>query len=210
MKQGKIILIEGPDSTGKTSLYNSINNLTKAAYIHITKPKDDSEEAYINTYKNTLEAAKLIKTTGQYVVLDRHLISNIIYDRIFENIIRDNSDFIEEMFRTIDCFVMSLPSDKEIYLNKFEEMKNSREELYKDMSAIYDAYYDLWNGVDNLTDAELDNVCTDHEWYYDVLKDWDSLRIYLVENYQNVKWTHYDMQTTTLDKLDEFVKENII
>lgn len=210
MKQGKIILIEGPDSTGKTSLYNAINNLTKAAYIHITKPQDDSEEAYIDMYKNTLEAAKLIKATGQYVVLDRHLISNIIYDRIFENIVRDNTDFIREMFKTIDCFVMSLPSDKNVYLNKFEEMKTTRTELYKDMSQIYDAYYDLWNGVDNIIDAELDNVCTDHEWYFDVLKNWDSLRIYLVENFQNCKWTHYDMQSTTLDKLEDFVKENII
>lgn len=210
MKQGKIILIEGPDSTGKTSLYNAINNLTKAAYIHITKPKEDTEQAYLDMYVNTLEAAKLIKATGQYVVLDRHLISNIIYDRIFENIVRDNKDFIETMFKTIDCFVMSLPSNKEIYLKKFEEMKSTREELYKDMSSIYDAYYDLWNGVDNLTDAELDNLCTDHEWYFEVLKNWDSLRIYLVENYQNVKWAHYDMQNTTLDKLEEFVKENII
>lgn len=210
MKQGKIILIEGPDSTGKTSLYNAINNLTKAAYIHITKPQDDSEEAYIDMYKNTLTAAQLIKDTGQYVVLDRHLISNIIYDRVFENIVRDNSGFIKAMFKTIDCFVMSLPSDKNVYLNKFEEMKATRAELYKDMSQIYDAYYDLWNGVDNLTDAELDNVCTDHEWYFDVLKNWDSLKIYLVENFQNCKWTHYDMQSTTLDKLEDFVKENII
>lgn len=210
MKQGKIILIEGPDSTGKTSLYNAINNLTKAAYIHITKPKDDTEQSYLDMYKNTLEAAKLIRATGQYVVLDRHLISNIIYDRIFENIIRDNADFVKEMFETIDCFIMSLPSDKEIYLKKFEEMKSTREELYKDMSSIYDAYYDLWNGVDNLIDAELDNMCTDHNWYYEVLRDWDSLRIYLTENYQNVKWTHYDMQTTTLDKLEEFVSKEII
>lgn len=210
MKQGKIILIEGPDSTGKTSLYNSINSLTKAAYIHITKPQDDSEEAYINMYKNTLTAATLIKETGQYVVLDRHLISNLIYDRVFENIIRDNSQFIETMFKTIDCFVMSLPSNKEKYLEKFEEMKSTREELYKDMSQIYDSYSDLWNGVDNLTDAEIDNLCTDHKWYFEVLKNWDSLRIYLTENFQNVKWTHYDMQNTTLDKLDEFVKENII
>ena len=59
-------------------------------------------------------------------------------------------------------------------------------------------------------DAELDNMCTDHNWYYEVLRDWDSLRIYLTENYQNVKWTHYDMQTTTLDKLEEFVSKEII
>lgn len=201
---GKIILIEGPDSTGKTSLYNAIYELTKSDYLHASRYEIGNDKAYEALYHNTLDAALLLRNTGHTVVLDRHLISNIIYDAVFENVIRDNSAFIEQMLGAIDAVVVSLPRDKGIYLNKFAEMKASRAELYSEMSAIYDAYHTLWYGV---YDKQPDSVCFKHRWYNHVITYYGNLHTYLDSKFPNCKCIRYDMQSTPLAALPDLARE---
>lgn len=198
---GKIILIEGPDSTGKTSLYNAIYDLSKSDYLHASRYEIGNDKAYETLYHNTLDAALLLRKAGHTVVLDRHLISNIIYDAVFENVFHDNGDFIEQMLGSIDAVVMSLPKDKTIYLKKFEEMKASRAELYGEMATIYDAYHTLWTGNVDPT------VCLQHKWYKSVLDQYHNLSSYMLAKFPNCKCIRYDMQSTSLADLPGLAKD---
>lgn len=191
----KIILIEGPDAAGKTSLNNAINELTKSAYIHITKPINNTLRAYNNMYNNTLKAAKLIQDTGQYVVLDRYLISNIIYDMIFEGVLRQNESALDKMLSEVKIIYYALPTDKNKYLQKFAEMQKQREELYNNMSRIYDAFYNLYFGI-------YDDICCKHSWFNKIVLQGG------LQKYKNV--ILYDMQQLPLDKLKDWVTSTVL
>lgn len=201
---GKIILIEGPDSTGKTSLYNAIYELTKSDYLHASRYEIGNDQAYEALYHNTLDAALLLREAGHTVVLDRHLISNIIYDAVFENVIRDNGAFIDQMLGSINAVVMSLPKDKDTYLNKFAEMKASRAELYGEMATIYDAYHTLWCGTYG---ERSDLACFKHSWYRQVVQCYGNLKMYLESKFLNCKYIRYDMQSTPLTALPDLARE---
>lgn len=201
---GKIILIEGPDSTGKTSLYNAIYELSKSDYLHASRYEIGNDKAYEALYHNTLDAALLLRKAGHTIVLDRHLISNIIYDAVFENVFRDNGAFVEQMLGSIDAVVVSLPKDKTVYLDKFAEMKASRAELYGEMSNIYDAYHTLWTGA---VDQQNPTVCMQHSWYKAVLGQYLNLSSYMLAKFPNCKCIRYDMQSTSLADLPGLAKE---
>lgn len=141
----KIILLEGPDGSGKTYLSNKIVEKYKASYIHSSRPKDKDDIHYPSIY--TWTAAELIKKSNCDVILDRHFLSQIIYQEVFEKG-KSSENFSSPCFMNgFDKIVICLP-EKEKYLEKFNSLKNEREELYDNMNEIYEAYKNLYYGIE--------------------------------------------------------------
>ena len=94
----KLIIVEGMDNTGKTTLINRLesvlssldNNIVKT--IHLTKPPKDIPEneidSYMNTYYDTITSQLLNQhfyTLYDYVILDRGYISEYVYGPLYRN-----------------------------------------------------------------------------------------------------------------------------
>ena len=94
----KLIIVEGMDNTGKTTLINRLesvlsktnNSIVKT--IHLTKPpKDvpkDEIDSYMNTYDDTIISQLLDQhfyTLYDYIILDRGYISEYVYGPLYRN-----------------------------------------------------------------------------------------------------------------------------
>ena len=96
----KLIIVEGMDNTGKTTLINRLEKTlvnstetpSKVKIIHLTKPpKDipkDEIESYMNTYYDTITSQLLdnhIISLYDYIILDRGYLSEYVYGPLYRN-----------------------------------------------------------------------------------------------------------------------------
>ena len=129
-----IVLIEGPDGAGKTTLCNELMRLDKFYYLHLNKV-DNIEEFY----KNLIKDIKRFKKHNINLIIDRAYISNIVYSKVYGGE-RLKGDTILKIKKYIDKTIICLPSNKKKYLEEFEELKKVRKEEYGDMEKIYDGF----------------------------------------------------------------------
>lgn len=129
-----VILVEGPDGSGKTTL---CNELVKKGYEYIHLSKDGAYKdtnTFYYAFRSLLESKK-----GQNIVIDRSYISNYVYSTVFED-----SDIISPvnlygMQNLVHIVVMCIP-DRKKYLERFEKLKSERQELYQTMDKVYDTF----------------------------------------------------------------------
>lgn len=132
--QTMIVLVEGPDGTGKTTLSKVFQDKYKYTYIHLG-PCADIEE----TYKDLIDQLIECRKNGENVVIDRAIISNYVYSKVFKGTMLGPvraAQFVE----LVDEMIMCLPADKQAYLDEFNKLQNEREELYNDMNTVYDEF----------------------------------------------------------------------
>lgn len=125
------VLIEGPDGSGKTTLCDEFIK-RGYHYIHLSRP-DGDVDGYM---------MKALAESDGYddVVIDRGVISNLVYSTVFKDTDIVSSDVMYEMISCMDLIILAIPSNKERYLSDFNKLKTGRVELYNDMEKIYDAY----------------------------------------------------------------------
>lgn len=139
----KVFILEGPDGSGKTTLAKELSKAYNIEYKHLTYYEDEKDMS-IQFY----DTIRRINTERNGIVIDRFILSNIIYGIVFHN-----CKFVDgwKMFLDALCrdwlkgkeIVICLPADKEAYLDHFKKMTEEREEMYcsvEDMSKIYDLY----------------------------------------------------------------------
>ena len=139
----KVYILEGPDGSGKTTLGQKLADTHNCEYVHLTYYKD--EDAMTNQFYDVI---RRVNTHRKGFVVDRFILSNIIYGIVFHN-----CKFVDgwKLFLDSLCrdwlkgkeIVICLPDDKEAYLEHFKKMTEEREEMYcsvEDMSKIYDLY----------------------------------------------------------------------
>lgn len=144
-----ILLIEGPDGTGKTTLSQVFQDKYGFDYIHLG-PQADIEE----TYKNLIET---LKNTYKDVVIDRAILSNDVYSEVYGGQKLSEKKYTE-MIHYIDRVIVCLPHDKARYLKEFDKLKGEREELYKcDMERVYNLF-SLYKGVTRYDRFEVEDV----------------------------------------------------
>jgi len=132
-----IIILEGGDATGKTTLAKEIGG----HYIHATYNKDLA--GYMVKYHLDLLEAAVILSESSQVVIDRWRMSEVVYGNVFR-------DGPEQRHRTLELynrannlgatFVCCHPMNKQDYISHFNEVKKNRLEMYNDMIDVYDEY----------------------------------------------------------------------
>lgn len=155
-KQKGLIILDGPDACGKTTLANYLKENYGAHIHHLTWTPElelSMDEYMLGELNSAIQSVKL----GALVVIDRHFLSEWIYSEVFrggtqwKGLHRSCLDMINRINGTI---VSCTPMNKSKYLKHFVEVKEERPEMYGDMEAIYD----LYNKVDDSLDFMIPNA----------------------------------------------------
>lgn len=138
-----IIVLDGPDGTGKTTLAHEICKQTGAKYLHLTYRWKDKIFDY-----HTAAIRWAARQTCP-VVIDRWWPSEAIYAKAF----RGGSTWplqgrmcerVAKKFGVV--YVFCLPDDIQSAVANHAELKQHREEMYDDIAAVVDLYLKLWRG----------------------------------------------------------------
>jgi len=145
-----IIILEGPDGCGKTTLAEYFVEHYNAHYMHSTWSKEIDE--YMFQYmQSTLDAAGRI-SKNQLVILDRHWLSDCVYGDVFrEGCYRGDlyNGMHHQFFREDNRhMIYCLPEDKEAANQHFKNLAGTRPEMYDSMHDVSLAYESLWKGVE--------------------------------------------------------------
>jgi hypothetical protein len=164
-----IIVLEGPDGVGKSSLAKELSSYLGARYIHLTYRFKDKMHIY--HYAAIRLAAHL--SQNQPVVMDRWWPSEIVYADVY----RGGSPFIKHYFllehvaaKLGVTYVMCLPKDREQYLDHFERLRGTRTKAENErdpdgpLGALWDEYDDFYKSYFTLRD----NVC-----HYDMFQNYN-------------------------------------
>jgi DNA polymerase III delta prime subunit len=139
-----IIVIEGPDGTGKTTLSDALREELGARYIHLTYRWKDKMHLYHLAALRT--AAILAKTSP--VVIDRWWPSEIAYADAYRGGSKYAKYFMRLDYAATQMgvfYVMCLPSDRERYLKHYNVLKGKRTEMYDEgMERVYDNFLEIW------------------------------------------------------------------
>lgn len=81
-RKGVVVLLEGSEQCGKTTLANKIQETFKADYLHGDRPTTTSFETF---HKRMCMAAIEAAENGHVVILDRCYISHLVYGTLFDN-----------------------------------------------------------------------------------------------------------------------------
>lgn len=145
-KNKGIIILDGPDACGKTYLADYLVKHYNAHYMHSTwSPELEKNMA---NYLDFSACMGSLIAKNQLVILDRHWLSDLVYADVF----RGGSDrgkyyehaweFLAPAVTTVIC----LPSNMKNVVDNFDDMKDSRTEMYEDMFNVAKAYDALWRG----------------------------------------------------------------
>ena len=139
-----LIILDGPDGTGKTTLAEFLVKKHDAVYMHLTYRWKDKMFEY-----HTAALHKAVKlSTTRLVVIDRLWPSEVCY----ANAYRGGSKW-PTMWRMMDrvinkvagLYVICLPHDTREYVEDFQRLKASREEMFSDILPVAIEYHKLWD-----------------------------------------------------------------
>lgn len=139
-----IILLEGQDASGKTTLANNLLKKYKGIYIHATYRFSNKMPIYHAALLR--KALKLSK--NQLVIIDRLFISEYIYAKVYRGGTKWPEAF--NMFNSF-CRYMNIPIilcvPETIQRGKiwFEKSKQERIEMYKNIDKIIEEYCNYAN-----------------------------------------------------------------
>lgn len=157
-----IIVLEGPDGTGKTSLAMNLRDYLGAEYLHLTYRWPEKMQLY--HYAAIRWAAH--KAQHSPVIVDRWWVSEIVYAEAY----RGGSKFMKHYFMLEHIankigvvYVMCLPEEHDRYLAHYNELKGKRAEMYDEgMEKVYQGYDWFYRNYMGLRE----NVC-----HYDMFKN---------------------------------------
>jgi len=148
MTRHPVIIIDGPDACGKTTLGRRICEMFDGRYIHLTLRKKMLEHQVVSLYM-------ALKWSEEHpVVIDRHWISEQIYGGVYRggtNIRREAAvmdRLITDHFGFL--YVIAILRDPIEMARAHADSSIARDEMYESDSRIVEVargYYDLWHGT---------------------------------------------------------------
>lgn len=134
-----VLIIDGPDSCGKTTLANKLIEKYGGTYIHLTyRFKDKMPLYHTAMLRKALRLAK-----NQLVIIDRLHISEHIYAKVFRGgskwpwMLSAFNGFCKEHNIPI---IICIPETIERGVIWFEQTKKERFEMYNDMKEVLKEY----------------------------------------------------------------------
>ena len=133
-----IIIFDGPDGVGKTTLIN-----------HIKKANPNAYYMHLRVHKNmklwhlaTARLASRKKAEGKLVLLDRHWPSEQCYSYIYRSGPSYNPKKIYEFLRNRGAlYVWCIPEDTQRVKDNHKINRENRHEEYHDIDKVVDYYY---------------------------------------------------------------------
>lgn len=148
-----IIILEGPDGCGKTTLANHFIEKYDAKYMHLTWSEDLEKCMDKYQIESLLNAEQLSK--DHLVIIDRLWISEIVYSDVY----REGSQYrglhqtMKLLIDKMDAInIVCLPEGEQDYYLHFQKLKDEREEMYTNpvkALEVYGVYSALWFGVEH-------------------------------------------------------------
>jgi len=137
-----IIIVEGADCTGKTTLTNLLRKKFKARYMHLRIHKR-MEIWHRATVRRAIRLAK-----DELVVIDRHWPSEEVYS--YER--ADGPEYnptklYKKLKKANTLYVWCAPEDSDRVIKVHRKKKEERHEEYSDISRIVDRYKRSWYGL---------------------------------------------------------------
>jgi thymidylate kinase len=117
-----IIILDGPDASGKTTLQNHLVNFYGAIPLHLTYNQDVAPRMFDYQTENMLKAIELSK--DHLVIVDRHWISEKIYAKVFRGgspwpLMGNMMDRVWRKHAAI--YVICLPLNYDVGINRHRE-----------------------------------------------------------------------------------------
>ena len=132
-----MIILEGADGTGKTTLANHLASLNRSQMFHCSYHEDWNIEAYHRLVLHT--AGKLEEQAKVPVIIDRWALSELVYGRQHrESASYDVKALVKE---AIDAYnpKFVICTNKNVQRN-FNKLEKERYEMYHNASAIQQEY----------------------------------------------------------------------
>jgi thymidylate kinase len=136
-----IVIVDGPDGVGKTTLINHIKkNNPNSYYMHLRVHKDMKL-----WHTATARLAQKKRKEGKLVLLDRHWPSEQCYSYIYRSGPAYNPKLIYEQLKNNGTlYVWCIPEDTERVKENHRINRERRHEEYPDIDDVVDYYYQHW------------------------------------------------------------------
>ena len=146
-----LIILDGPDGAGKTTLAKRIIERHGGTYLHLTyRWKNNMFEYHTAALHHAIS-----KCEKELVIIDRLWMSEVIYSTVY----RGKSQW-PHMGRMMDrvirkhagMYVMCFAESMKFHNDMFMKLKTERVEMYNDTADVWALYYTLYHG--GLTQSE--------------------------------------------------------
>ena len=149
MRNKGLIIIDGPDATGKTTLAAKLCQICPGSqYVHLTYDED------LNMYAYQLGILKqaIIDSNTRLVVIDRLWISENIYAGIYRG--GSSKEFNEHIMDLLAqqakaLYVIAIPNSVKSGMKNHKKAQKLRDEMYGDIAQVCKRYRDFWFGQTN-------------------------------------------------------------
>lgn len=163
--KGLIVILEGPDGVGKSTLANAIADTTKGSVLH--PYFDKSWDMY--EYHRAMFACALMLCSFRPMVLDRWAVSEYVYAKVF----RDGPSYdvplmIDEAIEAAETNNLKMVwvyCTNDSVVENHNKNKSKRDEMFDDMekvSTVYDEFVNTkdvgWVRYDFLKDGTKKNL----------------------------------------------------
>ncbi len=145
MRSFGIILVEGADGAGKTTLVDHLVAQHGARRMHGRVWVDMTR-----WHRGMLRRAERLAEEGELVVLDRHWVSELVYGPIFRGGPHYSNTTAAEFDYAIrgapGVYVLCVPTDARKHLERFERLKTERPEKFQNIEKVIQRYQELLHG----------------------------------------------------------------
>lgn len=149
----RVIVVEGPDACGKTTLAKTLARELGGVYWHMTRTEHLSGQAQLDYQKNSIENIRDNLNQGKTVVVDRNWISEYIYGRVlrrvgFKELEKIAMDFIALNPFTIYCMDVNAETAAARHRQHIDQAHPYSDQQYID---VYQSYQDFMMNEPNLS-----------------------------------------------------------
>jgi thymidylate kinase len=140
-----IIVVEGADGSGKTTLIDHLVKHHGARRMHSVAKRN-----HVLWDAGMVRRGERLVGQGELAVFDRHWVTELVYGPIFRGSTAYSNETAADFDERIRCapgvYVLCVPTDARKHLERFEALKSQRSEAFQSIEQVVQRYQDLLHG----------------------------------------------------------------